>query len=102
MIYPPPPPPPNPKFYSVAVQPFNPKKLLYSDYAQLPEAREKELNAEYSSLEDLVKYASPTFAEHGFVPWSILVHGQASKTSPVPVSFVPLSALWPKPLNPKP
>ena len=43
---------------SAALQPFNPKKLLYSDYAQLPEAREKELNAEYSSLEDLVKYAS--------------------------------------------
>ena len=86
------------------MQPFNPKKLLYSDYAQLPEAREKELNAEYSSLEDLVKYASMpcaamayTRSKLGFricglglrdyasgpcterlLPWFRLVHGQAS------------------------
>ncbi|KAK9836497.1 hypothetical protein WJX74_001714 [Apatococcus lobatus] len=34
---------------------FKPSKLLYSDYAQLPKAREQELQAEYVSMEDLVK-----------------------------------------------
>lgn len=37
------------------VQAFKPAKLLYSDYAQLPKQREQELQAEYVSMEDLVK-----------------------------------------------
>ena len=37
------------------LQGFNPSKLLYSDYSRLPEDKEKQLKAEYRSLEDLVK-----------------------------------------------
>ena len=37
------------------MQGFAPKKLLYSDYARLPEDKEKQLQAEYTELEDLVK-----------------------------------------------
>jgi len=36
-------------------QGFAPKKLLYSDYARLPESKEAELKAEYTTLEELVK-----------------------------------------------
>ena len=39
----------------LVLQPFKPSKLLYSDYAQLPKQREQELQAEYVSMEDLVK-----------------------------------------------
>jgi len=37
------------------LQGFAPKKLLYSDYARLPESKEAELKAEYTTLEELVK-----------------------------------------------
>jgi formate dehydrogenase len=37
------------------LQGFGAKKLLYTDYARLPEAKEKELNAEYVELHELVK-----------------------------------------------
>lgn len=41
--------------FSCFVQGFAPKKLLYSDYARLPEKVEQDLKAEYAELEDLVK-----------------------------------------------
>jgi hypothetical protein len=40
------------------LQPFNCEKLLYTDYARLPEAKEKELGVEYVQImDDFVKYA---------------------------------------------
>lgn len=41
--------------YCLVLQGFLPKKLLYSDYARLPEKVEKDLKAEYCELEDMVK-----------------------------------------------
>ncbi len=39
------------------LQPFNCEKLLYTDYARLPEAKEKELGVEYVQvMDDFVKY----------------------------------------------
>ena len=42
-------------------QGFDCAELLYSDYSQLPAEVEEKLGAKYSSLEDLVKYASSLF-----------------------------------------
>jgi hypothetical protein len=63
------------------VQPFNCEKLLYTDYARLPEAKEKELGVTYVKvMDDFVKYG----------PVSRLKQG-------VPLRSLPLLSLSPPP-----